>query len=144
MKPFTPRMQSFFISVSERDRPWAEASHELLRIERRAVEVAFQDLQAEAVGAVRQEVAPGSMDPRGRTVAVGPGDPRPKDAHALSRDGGERTGIGRRDRAHQVVDLARAFRPVDAPVLRLAPAEVAALREVLRTRSRGAVEDRGK
>src|SRR5262249_17825369 len=45
---------------------------------------------------------------------------------------GERPGKGRRDRPHQVVDLARALRPVDAPVLGLAPAVVAAGGEILR------------
>src|ERR1700694_658670 len=82
-------------------------------------------------------------------LPVGPGfamrglsilDAGAKDFHLVR----ESAGVGRRDGAHQVVDLERSFRPVDAPVLGLASAEIAAARKVLGTQYGRAGKKPGK
>ena len=63
--------------------------------------------------------------------------------HAQARAVEHREGarIGRGHGAHQIVDLARTLAPVDAPVVGLAAAEVAALGEILGGERRGAVDE---
>src|SRR2546428_7440506 len=82
-------------------------------------------------------------------LPIGPGpamrcfsvlDAGAKDFHPV----GECAGVGRRDGAHQVVDLERASRPVDAAVLGPASAEVAAFRQVLLLQARRSSEQMRK
>src|SRR6266702_8401432 len=70
------------------------------------------------------------------------GQTRAGDDETPLADVGESAGIRRRDRADQVVDLLRGLRPVDAAVFRLAPAVVAALRQIVRQMRRFARQQR--
>ena len=88
----------------------------------------------------RVAVDPASARARARVVD----DARAQDAHRRSAEVGEGAGIRRRDGAHQVVDCAGGPRPVDAAVLGLAAAEIAALREILCDARRRAREQRGQ
>ncbi len=97
-----------------------------------------------AVAADRDDAAVRDMQARreaGRGRAALGGQPaRARDHQPRAGDLGERARVGRRDGADQVVDPRRGLGPVDAAVLGLAAAAVAALREVVRAARRVAGE----
>src|SRR6267378_3609160 len=107
MKPLTPRMRMRFIE--------AGFSFSFLDFEK------AQDFTIAAHGEPFAVLAVGSRGPAGRAALR---QLRAMHLEALA----ERSRVRRRHGAHQVVDLARAPRPVDAPILGPAAAEVAAFR----------------
>src|ERR1700761_937658 len=94
----------------------------------------FVDGDCPAVAAYREERIIAYVQAGGqiRPQCAGLHEACARDDEALAGDLGERAGIGRRDRANQVVDALRGLRPVDPAVFRLAAAEVAAVREIVR------------
>src|SRR5215470_6629526 len=101
------------------------------RVARLAVEGELQDPKLPAAGAIDFGDAVVDGESRGRRAAAVVEDARAKDAEAAPLEFGERARIGRGNRAHEVVDRARTFRPVDASILGAPAAEVAALGEIL-------------
>ena len=110
----------------------AEVLRESCGRERGAIQLALDDRDDAAVGALGHKLAfdEAQVGNGGPRAAIE--EPRAQDAQAVPIDHRECARIGRRDRAHEVVHFLRAASPVDAPVLGLAAAEIRSLCEVLR------------
>src|SRR5271169_3712780 len=128
MKPFTPRIKTFFISSSltiEFKFFRAVFCGELCRACLDAVQ--FEAHHAQQAAAA-DGISPSLFHVEGGSLVLNPalGHQRLQDAHVLAHQPRCRARIRRRYCAHQIVYLLRRLRPVDDAIFRLAPAEISA------------------
>src|SRR5215469_18780491 len=128
-------------ALAERQRPLRRARGEGRKIDRAARVHRRKQPQ-------RPAIAAGEVTPAGRAeqrAATLHGRVRAQtgavNLPALAVDGAEGPGKWRRDRAHQVVNLERRPRPIDASVLRPPPAEVFAWQHRLWPARRGSGDE---
>src|SRR3989442_718055 len=113
-------------SLEPRELAVTDALGEFLRGERLAVQFDLEELQHPPVRAGDAQAAAFGVEKRRDPSAGFLRTPRPQDAQPFPFHLGERAGVGWGDRADQIVHPFRRGAPVDTPVFRSAPAELAA------------------
>src|SRR3954463_10288860 len=116
MKPFTPRIRMRFMTAGSACSCFFD----------------LEEAQDFTIAALREPLTLGFERTSLAGAAQGRFHAGTENLHAV----GKGARIGRGHRAHEVMDLLRALRPVDLPIPRLSPAEVAAFRKILRRQCR--------